>query len=294
MRGNLCPFDHYFSNVDPIVVDESTLKLPAMMRVTDSILGRAGESIPGLDGSAAAGAGEEMGGGSYNPENPFMKAGQTSAIPVWPQQQPGLGLQPIPTLTGRGAGGQLLSLPQGLLPPLLSAPLPLRNNDESFRNDLTSGGPLFMSGGGGGGRGGRGRGRGGMRGRGPPKRPYNQDGEEGGSDNSQSGGGGGYGGGGGGGHYQPQQRRRRFEKRPTTDSICVARIPAELNTIEQLNSHFKKFGTIVNIQVYDILSSVFFLYLFCLIVSLFLNLAFLHTLPQTFFCPNVFFNNNSA
>jgi len=37
--------------------------------------------------------------------------------------------------------------------------------------------------------------------------------------------------------------------KPTTDSICVTRIPPELNTIDKLNEHFKKFGSIVNIQV---------------------------------------------
>ncbi len=37
--------------------------------------------------------------------------------------------------------------------------------------------------------------------------------------------------------------------KPQTDSICVARIPQELNTISQLNAHFQKFGNIVNIQV---------------------------------------------
>ena len=225
MRGNLCPYDH-FTNVDPIVVDEASLKLPGMQRVTDSILGRGGEGIPGLDPT------EEV-GGSYNPENPFMKSGQPTAIPLWPQQQ--IGLQPIPTLTGQF--------------PLLGPPLPIRNNDESFRNDLTSGGPMFMSGG----NRGRGRGRGGgMRGRGPPKRPYNQDGDDGGGNNNDnnSQGGGGYNSGGRENYGQDRPpRRRRFEKRPNTDSICVARIPAELNTIEQLNSHFKKFGTIVNIQV---------------------------------------------
>jgi hypothetical protein len=38
--------------------------------------------------------------------------------------------------------------------------------------------------------------------------------------------------------------------KPQTDSICVARIPQELNTISQLNAHFQKFGNIVNIQVW--------------------------------------------
>jgi RNA-binding protein 26 len=37
--------------------------------------------------------------------------------------------------------------------------------------------------------------------------------------------------------------------KPQTDSICVARIPQELNTISQLNAHFQKFGNIVNIQL---------------------------------------------
>lgn len=61
-----------------------------------------------------------------------------------------------------------------------------------------------------------------------------------------------------GGRGQSRFKRGRYEgdfsrgarpPRPHTDSIVVARIPPELNTIDKLNEHFKKFGNIVNIQV---------------------------------------------
>ncbi|KAL6077879.1 putative PRP38 family domain-containing protein [Balamuthia mandrillaris] len=45
--------------------------------------------------------------------------------------------------------------------------------------------------------------------------------------------------------YQPRAQRNNI----ATDTITVTRIPAESNNIETLNSHFKKFGTIVNIQI---------------------------------------------
>ncbi len=41
---------------------------------------------------------------------------------------------------------------------------------------------------------------------------------------------------------------------PYQNTLVISNIPAELNTIDKLNSHFKQFGTIVNIQVPFIIS----------------------------------------
>lgn len=35
-------------------------------------------------------------------------------------------------------------------------------------------------------------------------------------------------------------------------TLLISNIPQELNSIDQLSSHFKKFGTIINIKVYHI------------------------------------------
>lgn len=45
--------------------------------------------------------------------------------------------------------------------------------------------------------------------------------------------------------------------KPSQTTLCVANIPADMNTIDKLNSHFKKFGTIVNIQVKPNISKAF-------------------------------------
>ncbi len=43
--------------------------------------------------------------------------------------------------------------------------------------------------------------------------------------------------------------RPKVPRDPNTSTLSIVNIPRELNTIEGLNSHFKKFGTVVNLQV---------------------------------------------
>jgi hypothetical protein len=62
---------------------------------------------------------------------------------------------------------------------------------------------------------------------------------------------------GGKGMYRPSERREfrdnkdKFKGRPNPfqNTLVVTAVPPDLNNIDKLNSHFKQFGTIVNIQV---------------------------------------------
>lgn len=61
---------------------------------------------------------------------------------------------------------------------------------------------------------------------------------------------------GGRGMYRgPHDRRDSFKDKykgrpnPFQNTLVISSIPPELNSIDKLNSHFKQFGTIVNIQV---------------------------------------------
>ena len=54
-------------------------------------------------------------------------------------------------------------------------------------------------------------------------------------------------------NYSPQNRARvgRYNSRPTEDvmTLCISSIPKNLNTMEKLTSHFKKYGSVCGVQV---------------------------------------------
>jgi len=222
MRGDVCEFEH----ISPLVVDEARLAKIQSGKDDD---------------------------GAYNPEDPFLN--KPSPIPVWSSRN-----------TSRMGGGMRGAMGPGLLS-LPHTNISPRIGNHGVAPALYGDGLMHPSGGSsvfqGRPRGirARPRGRGGYQ----TRSSFEEDGightitdtatlgNNRYNDHQAQGGSGGRGG-------FNRFKRGRYDSgydnnqgtrppKPTTDSICVTRIPPELNTIDKLNEHFKKFGSIVNIQL---------------------------------------------
>eukprot|EP01114_Cavostelium_apophysatum_P015598 TRINITY_DN4283_c0_g1_i3.p1 TRINITY_DN4283_c0_g1~~TRINITY_DN4283_c0_g1_i3.p1 ORF type:complete len:705 (-),score=209.05 TRINITY_DN4283_c0_g1_i3:128-2242(-) len=54
-----------------------------------------------------------------------------------------------------------------------------------------------------------------------------------------------------------EEKRKPVDSNPAHTTLAIANIPADLNTIDKLNGHFKAFGTVTNIQVKPALERAF-------------------------------------